>query len=92
MREFNTGKIDVNMKIDVGNFVFAELQKLRSGKGFPDLDFNLDDILLGENIGIDSLDLAILVITLEDATELKPFENGFVMFETVGELISLFSR
>ena len=43
-------------------------------------------------MGIDSLDLAILVITLEDATELKPFENGFVMFETIGELISLFSN
>lgn len=74
------------------DFVFSELQKLRLSKGLPELQFQLDEILLSDNIGIDSLDLAILVISLEEATGLQPFQNGFVMFETVGELITLFSN
>lgn len=80
------------MEINVTDFVFSELQKLRLSKGLPALQFQLDEILLSENIGIDSLDLAILVISLEEVTGLQPFQNGFVMFETVGELITLFSN
>lgn len=80
------------MEINVTDFVFSELQKLRLSKGLPELQFQLDEILLSDNIGIDSLDLAILVISLEEATGLQPFQNGFVMFETVGELITLFSN
>ena len=73
-------------------FVYSELQKLRSNKGLPIVSFEFDDVLLDETMGIDSLDLAILVITLEEATGKHPFQNGFVMFETIGELISLFSN
>jgi len=79
------------MTINVRDLVFSELQKIRASKGLPEELFQIEEILLGEDIGIDSLDLATLIVNLEEATGRQPFQNGFVMFETIGELIHLFS-
>ncbi len=80
------------MPINVYEFVCSELNRIRRGKGLEDISLNSDALILSENVGIDSLDLAILVISLEEATGKLPFKNGFVMFETIGELISLFTN
>jgi len=72
--------------------VFAELTDLRAAKGLGDADISRESVLLGEELGLDSLDLATLVVTLEERSGLRPFESGFVMFRTVGELIDLFSH
>jgi hypothetical protein len=80
------------MQINARELVLTELKKIRSDKGLPEVDFHLNEIILGENIGIDSLDLASLIITLEHITGLQPFQKGFVMFETIDELITLFSE
>jgi len=79
------------MTINVRDLVFSELQKIRASKGLPEELFQIEEVLLGEDIGIDSLDLATLIVNLEEATGIQPFQNGFVMFETIGELINLFS-
>ena len=49
-----------------------------------------DTPLLNGPLDIDSLDLATLVVTLEEKTGLTPFANGFVLFHTAGELAKLF--
>ena len=47
--------------------------------------------LLGyEDLRIDSLDLAVIVTELQEETGVDPFEEGFVAFTTVGELVDLF--
>jgi acyl carrier protein len=77
--------------INAEELVWAELQALRESKGLSAIVFKPDSVLLGEALGLDSLDLATLVVTLEERTGRRPFDNGFVMFQTVGELVNLFS-
>ena len=48
--------------------------------------------LLGDDVGIDSLDLATLVRELEDLTGHDPFADGFVDFRTAAELARLYAR
>ena len=49
-----------------------------------------ETVLLGSTLGIDSLDLAALVVELSEATAKDPFQDGFVEFRTVGELGDLY--
>jgi len=72
--------------------VRQEIQALRAAKDLGEAEIGPNSILLGEELGLDSLDLASLVVSLEERTGLRPFERGFVMFQTVGELVVLFSR
>jgi acyl carrier protein len=46
---------------------------------------------VGGSLGIDSLDLAGLVVDLQTSTGLDPFAAGFVNFRTAGELADLFA-
>jgi acyl carrier protein len=48
--------------------------------------------LLGGGVGMDSLDLAVLVRELEEATGHDPFSDGFIEFRTAGELAKLYVR
>lgn len=49
-----------------------------------------DTPMLNGPLDIDSLDLATLVVLLEEETGKTPFAQGFVMFHTAGELATLF--
>ncbi len=46
--------------------------------------------LLGGPLQIDSLDLAVIVVQLSEATGKDPFANGFIYFRTVQELANLY--
>ena len=74
------------------DLLVAELHALQQAKGLAPGHIEASSVMLGEALGIDSLDLATLVVSLEEQTGLHPFEQGFVMFKTVGELVQLFSR
>ncbi len=49
-----------------------------------------ETVLLGSTLGIDSLDLAAMVVELSEVTGKDPFQDGFVEFRTVGELSDLY--
>lgn len=74
------------------DLVLAEIRQARASKGLPDADISTDSVLLGESLELDSLDLAMIVVSLEEQTGMTPFRDGFVMFRTVGELANLFSK
>lgn len=48
--------------------------------------------LLGGELPIDSLDLATIVIELQQLTGKDPFANGFINFQTVSELAELYAE
>jgi acyl carrier protein len=48
--------------------------------------------LLGGGLPIDSLDLATLMVELEQATGQDPFKVGFVDFRTAGDLAQLYRQ
>lgn len=77
--------------IELPELVLTEISKIRVGKGLPDLQITRETVLLGEGLGLDSLDLATLVVSLQEKTQTDPFRSGFIMFRTVGELIDLFA-
>lgn len=49
-----------------------------------------ETVLLGSTLGIDSLDLAAIVVELSEVTGKDPFQDGFIEFRTVGELSDLY--
>lgn len=70
--------------------VIAELRRILSDKGAAHGEIGADTVLLDGDLPIDSLDLATLVVALEEQTGREPFKAGFRMFKTVGELAILF--
>jgi acyl carrier protein len=76
---------------DVQKIIFDYLAAVLEKKGqlMPAVS-GATEFLSGE-LDIDSLDLATLVVTLEDLTGRQPFRDGFRDFRTVGELATLFS-
>ncbi len=72
--------------------VVAELQRILADKGETPGPITADSRLLDGDLAIDSLDLATLVVALEEQTGREPFKAGFRMFTTVGELAALFDE
>ena len=72
------------------NLIREELTQILTDKGASTGDINADMPLLSGPLEIDSLDLATLVVILEEKTGLTPFADGFVLFHTAGELAILF--
>ena len=67
-----------------------ELTAILRDKGATTGAIESDTVLLDGPLDIDSLDLATLVVVMEEKTGLTPFANGFVLFHTAGELAKLF--
>ncbi len=66
------------------------IQDALKQKGFPPQPVTTDTVLLDSSLGIDSLDLAAIVVQLSEETGKDPFEDGFIDFRTVGELARLY--
>lgn len=60
------------------------------GQRAPDIQSSSE--LLGGAVGIDSLDLAMLVRELEEVVGFDPFQDGFIEFRTAGELAKLYVK
>ncbi len=72
------------------DMIQQELTQVLIEKGAVAPVIEADTPLLNGPLDIDSLDLATLVVTLEEKTGLTPFAQGFVLFHTAGELAKLF--
>jgi acyl carrier protein len=77
--------------IELRELVLAEISEIRVTKGLADILIGPESVLLSDDLGLDSLDLATLIVSLQEKTQLDPFRSGFIMFRTVGELVDLFS-
>jgi acyl carrier protein len=74
------------------DIVIAELRQILADKGVDAGEIAPDMVLLNGPLPIDSLDLATLVVALEERTGREPFKAGFRLFTTVGELADLFAE
>lgn len=76
--------------------VLAEISKIvrrmleDKGEEVATIDANTE--LLGGAIRIDSLDLAMLVLEMENVIGFDPFAEGFIEFRTAGELAKLYAK
>jgi acyl carrier protein len=76
---------------DLIDIISCRAQSMLKDKGLPAEAIGPDRALLGD-VGLDSLDLAGIVVELQELTGADPFEAGFVEFRTVRELAALFLR
>jgi acyl carrier protein len=74
------------------DLVSEELSRIIADKGETCPKLDRDTVLLSEGGPIDSLDLAVLVVALEERTGRQPFRAGFRLFRTLGELADLFAE
>jgi acyl carrier protein len=76
--------------------VFSKIEeivgRLLDDKGRDAVKLTAGSELLGGEVGIDSLDLAMLVRELEEVVGFDPFADGFIEFRTAGELAKLYVR
>lgn len=71
--------------------IAEELGRIVADKGAVLPPLAPDTVFLGGALPIDSLDLATLLVVLEQRTGEDPFRAGFRHFTTVGELAALYS-
>ena len=69
------------------------INETREAKGMPGgFAITPGTSLVDGSAGIDSLDLAALVVELQTQTGKDPFAEGFVNFENAATLVALYSR
>lgn len=65
------------------------INKVRTDLGRDALTPHDSDALTGE-LGLDSLDLAVLVVSLEKELGVDPFRDGSATARTLGELVKVY--
>jgi acyl carrier protein len=76
---------------DVREQIRNTLTRLLTDRGQSVPEIRGDSSFLSGELGIDSVDLAAVVVQLQSSTGRDPFEKGFVEFRTVDELALLFA-
>lgn len=76
---------------DTTQLVIEVIQAVLRDKSHEPPPLNADTVVLS-GAGLDSLDLAVVVIRLEERTGHDPFNAGFIHFRTIGELARLYER
>ena len=69
--------------------ITQELQTLLDQKDISSVELSPETIIL--DTGLDSLDLATLIVLLEEKTGKDPFRSGCKNFTTLGELTTLYA-
>ncbi len=70
--------------------IAEELARIVADKGETLPPLTPNSVFLGGELPIDSLDLATLLVMLEQRTGQDPFRAGLRQFTTVGELAALY--
>ncbi len=73
------------------DLIISETIKILTNKGLATVGISSTSRFLTD-LGMDSLDLATLIVTLEDLTQRDPFREGFKTFHTVAELAALYEQ
>jgi acyl carrier protein len=69
--------------------IIDETRQVIEQKGISCPDITLDTSFL-QDLPMDSLDLATLIVSLEINTGIDPFREGFKTFHNVGQLVELY--
>ena len=75
----------------VHDIVCEVINRVLNDSGRSAREFQSDDSLIG-TIGLDSLDLAVMVVGMEQALGVDPFRSGAAPVATFGELVDLYAN
>ncbi len=76
---------------DVKAVVSEVINQVLAESGRPQKDFSDDDVLTG-SVGLDSLDLAVMVVSLEQKLGVDPFRAGAQPVPTFGQLVKVYEK
>lgn len=76
---------------DLRQTIVVTINKVRTDLGREKLSPSDSDALTGE-LGLDSLDLAVLVVSLEKELGVDPFRDGSETARTLGELVAVYAK
>ncbi len=79
----------MNRERDLRDQIVAVVNKILSDSGRPTCQPTHQDALTSD-IGLDSLDLAVLVVTLEEHLGVDPFRDGLTAVHTLGDLVDVY--
>lgn len=71
--------------------ICSVINKVRTDSGREAIEICDDDALTGE-IGLDSLDLAQMVVAIEKQLGVDPFCDGSATARTLGELVAIYVK
>ena len=80
------------MAADVYALVTKSISDRLKEKGFVGADLKAETTLLGGDLPLDSLDLATVLIEMQEQVGQDPFAGGFVEFRTIGELVNIYHK
>ncbi len=81
----------MNKDTDLRRQIVAVVNKILSDSGRPTCQPTDQDTLTSD-LGLDSLDLAVLVVTLEQQLGVDPFRDGSAPVHTLGDLIDVYAE
>jgi acyl carrier protein len=67
------------------------INRVLTDSGRPARELQDEDTLIG-TVGLDSLDLAVMVVGLEQELGIDPFRSGARPVQTFGELVQLYEN
>lgn len=88
MRDQKVGIMTLN---EARSSIESSLNRILIQKGQNSIQLQDDMRLLGGDIQIDSLDLAVLITEMQEVSRKDPFKAGFRNFRTVGELAGMYA-
>jgi acyl carrier protein len=80
------------MSLDVYAMITKSVSERIKEKGLPVPELKAETRMLGGELPLDSLDVATILIEMQDQLGEDPFASGFVEFRTIGELASLYRK
>ena len=81
----------MNKKTDLRPRILAVVNKILSDSGRPTCQPTDQDTLTND-MGLDSLDLAVLVVTLEQQLGVDPFHDASTPVHTLGDLVDVYAE
>ena len=76
---------------DLRQSIVDTINKVRTDSGREAIEARENDVLTGE-LGLDSLDLAVLVVTIKKSLSVDPFREGSATARTLGELVAVYEQ
>jgi acyl carrier protein len=80
------------MDLDVYALITKSVSDRIKEKGLQVPELRAETRMLGGELPLDSLDVAVIVIDMQQQVGVDPFASGFVEFYTIGELASLYQK
>jgi acyl carrier protein len=75
---------------ELGETIINVIQEVLAQKGIPPIALRLDS-KIDENLGLESLDWAVVVTTLEEKIGIDPFQRGLRQdLHTLGDLVDVY--